>query len=88
MRAKDVTGTLDLASQASGCGQVHVAHKQRLLTDNGSSNVSGDMAEWLKGKGTKHSRGEPYQPVTQEQDRALASDPEEPHHAIKPPTAS
>lgn len=37
MRAEDVTETLDLALQASGCDQVHVVHKPRLLSDNGSS---------------------------------------------------
>ncbi len=48
MRAEDVTDTLDLALQASGCDQVHVVHKPRLLSDNGSSYVSGDLAEWLQ----------------------------------------
>ena len=43
--------TLDLALQASGCDQVHVVHKPRLLSDNGSSYVSGDLAEWLKDRG-------------------------------------
>ena len=65
MRAEDVTDTLDLALQASGCDQVHVVHKPRLLSDNGSSYVSGDLAEWLQGKGMKHSRGAPYHPQTQ-----------------------
>ena len=65
MRAQDVTDTLDLALQASGCDQVHVVHKPRLLSDNGSSYVSGDLAEWLKDKGMKHSRGAPYHPQTQ-----------------------
>ena len=65
MRAEDVTGTLDLALRASGCDQVHVVHKPRLLSDNGSSYVSGDLAEWLQDKGMKHSRGAPYHPQTQ-----------------------
>ena len=65
MRAQDVTDTLELALQASGCDQVHVVHKPRLLSDNGSSYVSGDLAEWLQGKGIKHSRGAPCQPQTQ-----------------------
>nr|WP_143534557.1 IS3 family transposase [Roseovarius albus] len=65
MRAEDVTATLDLALQASGCDQVHVIHKPRLLSDNGSSYVSGDLAEWLQDKGMKHSRGAPYHPQTQ-----------------------
>jgi transposase InsO family protein len=65
MRAEDVTDTLDLALQASGCDQVHVVHKPRLLSENGSSYVSGELAEWLQDKGMKHSRGAPYQPQTQ-----------------------
>jgi len=65
MRTEDVTDTLDLALQASGCDQVHVVHKPRLLSDNGSSYVSGELAEWLQNKGMKHSRGAPYHPQTQ-----------------------
>lgn len=65
MRTQDVTDTLDLALAASGCGQVHVVHKPRLLSDNGSSYVSGELADWLQGKGMKHSRGAPYHPQTQ-----------------------
>ena len=60
-----MTDTLDLALQASGCDQVHVVHKPRLLSDNGSSYVSGDLAEWLQDKGMKHSRGAPYHLQTQ-----------------------
>ncbi len=65
MKAEDVTDTLELALQASGCDQVHVVHKPRLLSDNGSSYVSGDLAEWLSDRGMKHSRGAPYHPQTQ-----------------------
>jgi len=65
MRTEDVTDTLELALQASGCDQVHVVHKPRLLSDNGSSYVSGELAEWLDDKGIKHSRGAPYHPQTQ-----------------------
>ena len=65
MRAEDVTDTLELALQASGCDHIHVVHKPRLLSDNGSSYVSGDLAEWLQDKGMKHSRGAPYHPQTQ-----------------------
>lgn len=50
MRTKDVTDTLDLALQASGCDQVHVVQKPRLLSDNGSSYVSGDLANGCKAK--------------------------------------
>ena len=65
MRAEDVTDTLDLALQASGCDQVRGVHKPRLLSDNCSNYVFGDLAEWLEDKGMKHSRGGPYHPQTQ-----------------------
>jgi len=65
MKAKDVTDTLDLALQASGCDQAKIRHKPRLLSDNGSSYVAGDLAVWLKGKGMSHVRGAPYHPQTQ-----------------------
>ena len=39
--------------------------KPRLLSDDGSSYVSGDLAEWLQDKGMKHSRGAPYHPQPQ-----------------------
>ena len=65
MRAQDVTDTLDLALQASGCDQLHVIHKPRLFSDNGSSYVSGYLAEWSKDKAMKHSLGAPYHSQTQ-----------------------
>ena len=65
MRTQDVTDTLDLALEVSGCDQAHVVHKPRRLSDNGSSSVSGELAEWLQDKGMKHSRGTPYHPQTQ-----------------------
>ena len=45
MKTSDVTETLDLALQASGCDQAHVVHKPRLLSDNGSSYVSGEPVD-------------------------------------------
>ena len=48
MRADDVTGTLELALTASGCDSAKVVHKPRLLSDNGSSYISSDLADWLK----------------------------------------
>jgi len=65
MRTQDVTNTLDLALAASGYHHVHVVHKLWLLSDNGSSYVSEDLAKWLQDKGLKHSRGVPYHPQTQ-----------------------
>ena len=65
MQASDVTETLDLALAASGLDQVTVVHRPRLLTDNGSSTIAGDLAEWLEGQGMTHTRGAPYHPQTQ-----------------------
>ncbi len=60
MKADDVTDTLEMALQASGCGQANVAHKPRLLSDNGSSYIAGDLAEWMERQDMKHVRGAPY----------------------------
>jgi len=65
MKTSDVTETLNLALQASGCDQAKVIHKPRLLSDNGSSYVSGELAEWLDDKKMGHVRGAPYHPQTQ-----------------------
>jgi len=65
MKTSDVTDTLELALQASGCDQISVVHKPRLLSDNGASYVSGELADWLSDKEMKHIRGAPYHPQTQ-----------------------
>ena len=65
MKAEDVTDTLELALQASGCDQANVVHKPRLLSDNGASYISGDLAEWLEDRDMGHVRGAPYHPQTQ-----------------------
>ena len=65
MKAGDVTATLKLALDASGCDRANVAHKPRLLSDNGSSYISGDLADWLEDHGMEHVRGAPYHPQTQ-----------------------
>ncbi|MDG2057103.1 MAG: IS3 family transposase [Tateyamaria sp.] len=65
MRAEDVTDTIELALTASGCGQAVVRHMPRLLSDNGSCYISGDLAEWLEGQNMTHVRGAPFHPQTQ-----------------------
>ena len=65
MTADDVTDTLELALEASGCATATVRHKPRLLSDNGSSYVSHDLAKWLEGQGMGHVRGAPNHPQTQ-----------------------
>jgi putative transposase len=56
MKTTDVTDTLNLALQASGCGDVCILHKPRLLSDNGSSYISAELADWLGDKGMDHTR--------------------------------
>ena len=56
---------VDRALGACGLDQVTVVHRPRLLTDNGSSYIAGDLAEWLAGRGMAHIRGAPRHPQTQ-----------------------
>jgi putative transposase len=65
MKAQDVTATLDLALAASGLDQMNVVHRPRLLSDNGSSYVASDLADWLDKQNIEHVRGAPYHPQTQ-----------------------
>ena len=65
MKAQDVTDTLDLALAKSGLDQVNVGHRPRLLSDNGASYISGELAEWMDDKKIDHIRGAPYHPQTQ-----------------------
>jgi transposase InsO family protein len=65
MKTEDVTDTLELALQASGLARANVAHRPRLLSDNGPSYISGDLAEWLDDRSMDHVRGAPYHPQTQ-----------------------
>jgi putative transposase len=65
MRTEDVTETLEQALKASDCDRAQVAHRPRLLSDNGPSYIAGDLAEWLKDQGMDHIRGAPFHPQTQ-----------------------
>ena len=76
MKAEDVTDTLDLALEASGCANAIVATKPRLLSDNGSSYIAGDLADYLEDKGMDHIRGAPFRTTDARQDRTLASNDE------------
>jgi putative transposase len=71
MKTTDVTDTLNMALQASGCDDVRVLHKPRLLSDNGSSYISAELADWLGDKGMHHTRGAPAPPDPR-QDRLSA----------------
>jgi putative transposase len=65
MRAEDVTATLDRALRASDLDQAKPTDRPRLLSDNGSSYIAGDLAKWLNDRNIKHLRGAPYHPMTQ-----------------------
>ena len=65
MSATDVSDTLQIALQTSGLNQVRVLHRPRLLSDNGPSYLSSDLANWLDHNGIHHIRGQPYHPMTQ-----------------------
>jgi putative transposase len=64
-KAQDVTTTLDLALAASGLEHMTVVHRPRLLSDNGSSYVACDLADWLDKQNIEHVRGAPCHPQTQ-----------------------
>ncbi len=65
MAASDVTDTLELALEASGCNEVRVRHRPRLLSDNGPGYIADELANWLAAKGMEHVRGAPSHPQTQ-----------------------
>jgi hypothetical protein len=59
MRAEDVTATLEMALDAAGLDKVSVLHRPRLLSDNGSSYISDDLAKWLQRHDMAHRRSAP-----------------------------
>jgi transposase InsO family protein len=64
MAASDVTDTLQLALTASGCNEVRVRHRPRLLSDNGPSYIAGELVQWLAKNTMEHIRGAPGHPQT------------------------
>ena len=65
MGATDVTETLDQALAITGVAQVRVKHRPRLLSDNGSAYLSGELRDYLGDRQMAHTRGRPYHPQTQ-----------------------
>src|SRR5262249_40524966 len=63
---------------SSGLDQAKPADRPRLLSDNGSSYIAGDLAKWLNDRNVKHLRGA-LSSDDPGQNRALASDPQKPH---------
>ncbi len=65
MMAEDVKKTLDLAIEKTGVDFVHVVHRQRLLSDNGSAYISKELRAYLEINEIRHVRTKPYHPMTQ-----------------------
>lgn len=81
IRAEDVTETIELALQSSGGDQAVVRHRPRLLSDNGSCCISGDLGEWAGGQKDGPRSWSPVPPANPRKGRAMASDNEEPGSA-------
>ena len=64
MARTDVQDTLDRALAATGVTRVALKHRPRLLSDNGSAYISADLAEYLQTHGLRHTRGQPFHPMT------------------------
>ena len=74
----------DLGARSSGVGlptRPMSTTSHELLSDNGSSYISSDLADWLSDNGMSHVRGAPYHPQTQGKIERLAPDAEESHIA-------
>lgn len=65
MSTHDVADTLDDALRFTGLDQVKIKHKPRLLSDNGPSYISSELAHYLEKQNMTHTRGKPYHPQTQ-----------------------
>jgi len=65
MSAADVQDLLDLAIAKTGITKIKVRHRPRLLSDNGSCYISGQLQKYLKERQIDHIRGQPYHPMTQ-----------------------
>jgi len=77
MKTSDVTETLNMALEASGCDQANVVHKPRLLSDNGASYISHELADYIKDNNMSHVRGGTLSSANTGKDRTLASNAEE-----------
>jgi putative transposase len=65
MGATDVTETLDEALAITGVDPVKIKHRPRLLSDNGSAYLSGELRDYLDERRMTPTRGRPYHPQTQ-----------------------
>lgn len=56
MNAHDVSNTLDDALRFTALDQIKVKHKPRLLSDNGPSYISSELAHYLEDQNMSHTR--------------------------------
>ncbi len=63
MRTADVTATLEQALTFAGLE--HATQRPKLLSDNGASYISSELAGWLEERAMTHIRGAPFHPQTQ-----------------------
>ena len=54
-----------MALASSGLDHAQVEHRPRLLSDNGSCYVSGELRTFLQDRQMEHTRSAPYHPMTQ-----------------------
>ena len=59
MKARDVTDTLALALTAASLDEATMMHRPRLLSDNGSSYIAAELADWVDDHDMDHIRGAP-----------------------------
>ncbi|MDG1725931.1 MAG: IS3 family transposase [Emcibacteraceae bacterium] len=65
MTSKDASDTLEIALKKTGFDNVKLKNRPRLLSDNGPSYISSELADWLDDHNMEHTRGRPYHPQTQ-----------------------
>ena len=65
MSASDVQDTLLMALASTGLDQALVQHRPRLLSDNGSCYVSGQLRSFLEHRPIEHTRSAPYHTMPQ-----------------------
>ena len=65
MGSTDVEETLNIAVAKTGVTHIKVAHRPRLLSDNGPAFISEALAKYLNHYKMRHIRGAPYHPQTQ-----------------------
>jgi len=65
MKTDEVKPVIEDAIKKTGISHVDISYRTRLLSDNGSSFVSGDLAKFLDKKEIDLIHGKPYHPQTQ-----------------------